>query len=293
MLASTRNLYVETIRSNKSAIEKYSQFFTNESAGTPDQGLVSEVDDIFRRLHDHCDLPQFADTLPALSPEAMMKHATGTNSKFSFVYEFLVELKDINTRILVLSQPGVAAENLEAICQTAQISYTVLDRYIADGSNSAGLSVVLGTTEMEPTDRTLLGLDAVILFDSAARKVWQDRPSSAPVLSLVVANSIEHIDLKLPHNIDDLERRSAIGFALAVSKSFISSPSRMPEPNEVASLFADFIKDPSQELDWEPLALPPRFFDFYVSSQAFESQRAGITSLPNGRKRALVSCILL
>lgn len=289
MLASTRNLYVETIRSSRSAIEKYSQFFTAESAGSPDEQLVSEVDDIFRRLHDHCDLPQYASSIPPLSREAMTRRATGTNCKFLFVYELLRELKDSNMRILVLSQPGVAADNIEAICETEQLNYTELDRYIAVGDDAEGLTVILGTTEVEISDRSLLGVDAVILFDSPARQVWQDRSSGAIVLSLVVANSIEHIDLQLPHNLDDLERRSAIGLALSVSKSVISSPDRMQEPNELAALFADFIKDPAHELGWEPRALPASFFDFYLNSQALESQRAGATSLPNGRKRLLVS----
>lgn len=289
MLASTRSLYVETLRSNKSAIAKYGAFFTTESAGSPDEQLISEVDDIFRRLHDHCDLPQFASSIPPLATEAMMKHATGTNSKFSFVYEFLKELKDTNTRILVLSQPGVAADNLEAIYETAEFKYTELDRYMAVGGETEGLMVILGTTEMEVFDRPLHGVDAVILFDRAARHVWQNLSPGAIVLSLVVANSIEHIDLQLPDTLDDLERRSAMGFALAASQSVISDPDRMLEPNELAVLFADFIKDPTHELDWEPRPLPAHFLDYYSSSQAPESQGVAATTLPIGRKRLLVS----
>lgn len=291
MLASTRNLYVETIRSNKSTLDKYSRFFTAESAGTPDDQLISEVDDIFRRLHEHCDLPQFADSIPPLSTEAMMRHATGTNSKFSFVYELFMGLKDTRGRILVLSQPGVAAKNLEAICQTAQIHYTELDRYVTAGDNSDGLSVILGTTEMEVFDWPTTDLHAVILFDSTARQVWRDRPSDTIVLSLVVANSIEHIDLQLSHDhsrMDELERRNAIGFALAVSKGIISSPDSMLEPNELAGLFADFIKEPAHGLDWEPIALPAQFLDYYLTSQALGTQLPEATAQPNGRKRPLV-----
>lgn len=291
MLASTRNLYVETIRSNRSAMEKYRHFFTTESAGTPDDHLISEVDDIFRRLHEHCDLPQFADSIPPLSTEAMMRHATGTNSKFSFVYELLAEPRGAAGRVLVLSQPGVVADNLEAIYQTAQLNYTGLDHYMAGGDDtdgSDGLTVILGTTETGAFDRPLLGVDAVILFDRTARQVWRDRSPGPIVLSLVVANSIEHIDLELPQDMDELERRNAIGFALEVSKSIISSPDRMQEPNELAGLFADFIKDPAHGLDWEPLTLPAQFFDFYLGSQVLETQRPGATSQPNGRKRLLV-----
>lgn len=293
MLASTRSLYIDTLRSNKSAIAKYGAFFTTDSASVPDGRLISEVDDIFRRLHDHCDLPQFSGSIPPLSTEAMMKHATGTNSKFSFVFELLKELRETDTRVLILSRPGVTADHLEAIYEAAGFHHVDLDRYNAAEDDTGDLTVIHGTTDMgETLDRQIPAVDVAVLFDRAARQAWQDRVDCAPsvvTLSLVVANSIEHIDLQLPDRLDDLERRNAIGFALAASQSVISDPAQMPEPNELAVLFADHIRDPTHELDWEPRALPSQFFDYFLSSQAIESQRTTTTSLPVGRKRLLVS----
>lgn len=290
MLASTRQLYVETLRSNKSAIAKYGAFFTSESAGNPGEKLISEVDNVFQSLHDHCDLPQFVGSIPSMDAKGMTNHATGTNSKFAFVDEFLKQLALTDLRVAVISQPGLAIDYLEAICETAKIDSIALDRYMAVGHERGGLTVVLGTTEMEVFDRPLHGITAVILLDSAARSVWKDHTQGAIILSLAIANSIEHIDLLLSDTLDDLERRSAMGFALAASQSIISEPQRMEEPDEIAAMFSEFIRDPmDNELDWEPAVLPAHFFDFYPSTQALESQRTAGTTQSNGRKRLLVS----
>jgi hypothetical protein len=296
MLASTRSLYIDTLRSNSAAMARYSSFFATDSAGNPDEQLISEVDDVYRRLHEHCDLPQFATSIPRLDPKAMMKHATGTNSKYSFVYEFIEELKHENVRVLIVSQPGLAADYLETIYKFSRVTTVDLEAYMADMATSPldldGFTVIFATSEMEGLARSLIEVDAVILFDAAARQVWQDQADGAHVLSLVVANSIEHIDMQLPDSLDDLERRNAMNFALVTSKNLINDPSRMTDPDKLGALFADFVKDPAQGMDWEPYAIPDEMFDFYMSSQVGESQRhqdAPAHASSNGRKRLLVN----
>ncbi|KAB5575553.1 hypothetical protein GE09DRAFT_1092467 [Coniochaeta sp. 2T2.1] len=284
MLASTRGMYTAAIKSNQAPMKKLSEYFLTESAATPDRELVAEVDDIFRRLYEYCDLPQFNDSIPPLDTDAKRRHSTGTNAKYAFVYELFMELRDSVKHVLVVSQPGVPVDNFKAICQSSGFYYTKLEEYDRMDDTTDGLTVIISTSDAISAD--LPQLDAVILFDSAAREAWKvlgiDNP--AITIDLAVANSIEHIDMMLTEPKGSLERRAATGFALASSLDMILSPRKMLEPHDLASMFANFIKDPAEEPRYVPYTLPESFFDSYLSSQ---SQRIVGTSLPNGRKRGL------
>ncbi|KAB5531276.1 hypothetical protein GE09DRAFT_1146525 [Coniochaeta sp. 2T2.1] len=284
MLASTRVLYTAAIKSNQAPLKKLSEYFLTESAATPDRELVAEVDDIFRRLYEYCDLPQFNDSIPPLDTDAKRRHSTGTNAKYAFAYELFMELRDSVKHILVVSQQGVPVDNFKAICQSSGFYYTKLEEYDRMDDTTDGLTVIISTSDAISAD--LPQLDAVILFDSAAREAWKVLGIDSPAITidLAVANSIEHIDMVLTEPKGSLERRAATGFALASSLDVILSPRKMPEPHDLALMFANFIKDPAEEPHYAPYALPESFFDSYLSPQ---SQRTVATSFPNGRKRGL------
>ncbi|KXX81336.1 Citron Rho-interacting kinase [Madurella mycetomatis] len=301
MAANTRSIYLETIAENKATMIEFGEVFANSFSNLPDAELVAKMDRVFEQLLGLCDLPAYNDTLLELGTGAMMKHATGSNSKFSFVYEFLNGLWDINARVLILSQPGRVFDYLQAIVSAAEFPYTVLGQGDVAGQARGGMFVILAVAGQ---DLTMVqgGIDVVLAFDHAARSV--ELPAtlgydsiSPIVLSLVVTYSLEHIDQQLLQqepDLDGLERKNALNLATAAAKEHLKNPERgYPEPHEAAEIFANFLRSPEAGLAWEPHPLPAGVFELWLSSQdrvqesPNELQQAEVSNMSSSRKRRL------
>jgi hypothetical protein len=303
MAANTRAKYLETISENKATMIQFGEIFANSSYSAPDPSLVAKIDAIFERLLDLCDLPAYDNDLPELNKEGMMKHATNSNSKFSFVYEFLNSLWDINVRVLILSQPGRVFEYLEAVVSATDIPYSFLAEEGLSGQEpTEGAFVILAVTGQDLA-KVQGGVDVVIAFDHTSRSVelppTLGYESMAPiVLSLVATFSLDHIDQQLAQDdqdLDALERKNALNLATAMAKEYLRNPERQyTEPHEAAKTFANFLRHPEIGLDWEPHPLPSSIFEVWMSSQERpqESQTQegdDAPAGPAGRKRPLVS----
>ncbi|AEO56413.1 hypothetical protein MYCTH_2301313 [Thermothelomyces thermophilus ATCC 42464] len=300
MAANTRAKYLDTVSENKSTLIQFGEVFSNSFSDVPDASLVSKVDAIFEQLLNLCDLPAYDEDLPELGKVDMMKHATNTNSKFSFVYELLQELRDINLRFLIFSQPGRVFEYLEAVISTTGCPYTVLGQEGPTGQlvPAEGASVVLATVGQDLTK--VQGVDVVIAFDHAARSAELPQTlgfeSTAPIImSLVAIYSLDHIDQQLDlveQDLDSLERRNALNVATATAMDYLRNPDRQnSEPHEAAKKFAAFLRNPEVGLDWEPHPLPADIFEIWLSSQERtqnESRTQSHAQMGAGdRKRAL------
>lgn len=300
MAANIRAAYLDIIAENKATMINFGDVLAN-SDSSPEPALVAKLDSIFERLLNLCDLPAYHDDLPELSKGERMKHATNSNSKFSFVYEFLHGLWDINARILVLCQPGRVFEYLEAVVSTTDCPYSVLAQSGEDSSaqSTDGTSVILAVAGQDLSN--VQGIDVVIAFDHTARSVELPATlgyeSMAPiVLSLVATYSLDHIDQQLiEQDLTSLERRNALNMASATALEYLRNPERQyVEPHEAAKTFANFLRNPEIGLDWEPHPLPADIFEVWLSSQTQNSQtQVHQPDIPsgsgNGRKRPLVS----
>ena len=308
MAANTRATYLETIKENKATMIKFGEAFSNAYSTVPDESLVAKIDAIFERLLNLCDLPAYDHDLPDLGKEEMMKHATNSNSKFSFVYEFLDGLWDLNARILILSASGRAFDYLEAVISATDCPYTILGQEGSTGQEATeGISVVLAVAGQ---DLSIVegGIDVVIAFDHAARSVelpvTLGYDTMAPViLSLVATYSLDHISQQLLQaeqdmdSLDSFERRNALILATAKAMDYLKNPeSQHIAPHEAAKTFANFLRSPDIGLEWEPHPLPADLFEIWLSSQeraqASQARAHHEDVLMNGpaiRKRPLVS----
>ena len=303
MAANARSIYLDAISENKATMIAFGNVFANSCSSVPDETLVAKMDSIFERLQRICDLPAYDDSLPEMGKEEMMKHATNSNSKYSFVYEFLNGLWDMNVRVLILSQPGRVFDYLEAVVSAARFPYTVLGQENSTGQSTEGLSVILAVAGQD-LSKIQGGVNVILAFDQAARSVelptslgYESMPTV--VISLVVTYSLEHLDqhlLQIEPDLDGLERKNALNLATAAAKEYLRNPERgYPEPHEAAEMFANFVRCPDGGLAWEPHPLPGNIFDLWLSSQdaAPESQGEALRGdLPvgvSGRKRPSVS----
>ncbi|KAA8630445.1 hypothetical protein SMACR_06639 [Sordaria macrospora] len=296
MAANSRPQYLETIDKNKVAMEEFCQAFRESHPAVPSDTLTAKIDSIFQRLGELCDLPAYADTIPAMTPTEMMKHATGTNTKFSFIYEFLHLARDLNARVLILCRPGRTFDYLEAVVSTPGFNYNVLgrDEPSSPDDTSDGLWVVLASPDQDLS--AIRGpIDVVIKFDHETRSTRLPSGLVPVVLSLVVSYSLEHVDLQLnqmEHELSGLEKKNALTLAIATPTArrlFVNPPDDGHEPHKVAELFACLLQNPDNDLSWEPQVLPADVFDGWLNSQdRMESAQHVLPSRDaTGRKRHL------
>lgn len=300
MAANTRASYLEIISENKSALIAFAEFFSTSFSQVPNAPLVAQIDSVFDNLFKLCDLPPHDDDLPDLNKEHMMKHATNSNSKFSFVHEFLNNLWGLNSRVLLVSQPGRVYEYLEAIASVADHPYTILGQgepQLSAGYDTDRASVILATTDQD-LSQVQGAVDVVILHDHTARSV--EIPTtlvyeSTLVLSLVATYSLDHIDQQLNDiepELDDLTRRNALVLGLGSARDYIRSPVRdhfNVDPHDAAKTFTSFLRNPEGGLDWDSHPLPSDVLDFWGSSQERgQDSQVDPTAGSSSRKRALV-----
>ncbi|KAK3680634.1 hypothetical protein B0T22DRAFT_382286 [Podospora appendiculata] len=296
MAANTRAQYLNTITENQETMYEFSNAFTTSHSATPDEKLVVKMDTVFEQLLDLCDLPTYAADLPLLTPAEMMKHATGTNSKFSFVYEFLNELKDVHCRVLIISRPGHVFQYLAAVLAAADFNHAILGQGDTAEFDPNELSVILAMADQDLT--AIHGnIDVVVIFDHVAREVdlpatlgYDDMPPV--VLTLIATYSLEHISLQLEesgYEVEGIERKNALNLTIASAKDLLRAPEEAPEPHQAAEIFANFLKS-ADNIPAEHQILPDRIFDIWLNSQESlgEPHLGGdLTSTLGSRKRPI------
>jgi len=305
LAANARQLYADLIKEHRPIIEEFSSAFTNDVASVPSAIARAGVDLMFEKLLDLCDLPAYADSIPDMSEADMMKHATNSNSKFSFLYEFLEDIRNVDGRLLVLSKPGRVADYVKAVVASTGLEL----RRLNDGTRQQGkdptspLNIVLGDTNMSMSDLPD-DVDVVIGFDQESRSSSLFKrylslsafANSPTVLSLVAAQTLEHLDLRFSRAMDVMERKNALVISVFQSIPYLLEPGRgYPEPDELALIFGSQIKEPRDDFLWDPQPIPDDIFEVYLSSQAqlrstqeSTAQQEAEVAKPNGRKRHLV-----
>lgn len=297
MAANTRSEYLSRISGeNGKTMVNFGRVFAESLDAVPSDELLAKMDRIFQQLLDLCDLPAWVHDVTELNTDAMWKHATGTNSKFSFVFEFLSDIRDLDTRVLILCRSGYTFQYLEALLSAPGFSYSILgqDPVKEEGE---GLVVTLASADQD-LSIAQGAVDIVISFDHVARTVDLSQvfsPSVTPlVLFLVVTHSIEHIDLQLGSEPRGIERKNALNLAIGTARELelLKSPEASSEPHEIAKKFARYVRNPEIDLIWEESQVPDQVLDCWLSSQAntqdqLLSRQGTIDSL--NRKRRLVS----
>ncbi|KAK3374020.1 hypothetical protein B0T24DRAFT_657686 [Lasiosphaeria ovina] len=298
MAASTRAQYLKTISDNKATMIEFGEVFTRSFTRLPSDSLVRRIDAVFERFLELCDLPAYADTFAPMEKGEMSRHATNSNPKFSFIHEFLNSLKNTKICILIISRPGRTFDYLEAVVSAGGIHHQVLGREnpispaVSGGPNE--LNVILAAAGQDLSSING-GVEVVIAFDHDAREVSLPQTlgydeSTPLVLNLVVTYSLEHIDMQLGSGLDGLERKNALNVAIASAQDILKNPEPgYSEPHEAAEIFASFIKNPGDDLDWEPQALPSNLFEHWLSTQGTQGSQAEESQSQNElsvRKRA-------
>lgn len=300
--SATRDMYLRVLAEHKQTIIEFNSAFSS-APRIPDADLVASMDTVFRKLRNLCDLPPYSGDLHSLPRDDIVKYATSTNSKFVFTHELLQALRGSSgIRVLIISQPGRVFEYLEAVVAASTANYMVLGR---DGStehngDDANPTVILADTECNLAE-IHTEVEVVVKFDVAARSVKVppslDYVEGLPMtLVLVSMHTLEHIDLELGDELQGLERKNALNVVTVLTKELLRSPQDdYPEPHQAADLFAAFLKNPDNDIDWSPQPIPEKYLEIWAGSQSNQlestqgSKAPRSESLAAGRKRSHVS----
>lgn len=297
--ASLRPLYDETLLNARQDVTEFSQVFNNEIFVAPNEALVSRIDQLFGQLSNICDYPPDAvgTVLADLPSSQLAKYACDSNSKFSFVYEFLEGLcKD--TKILIVARSVDLLRLLAHLAEAARVECTceaIGNRTSIYSESAAQVTLALPRDSVQVFD-----FDVVIAFDRSfatsrashgLETVDKAAGTKKPrLLTLVTTHSIEHIDLHVPEEMSHLERKSALLIGIARARKLVSDPERgYAEPHELAGVFVDYFNGKSDAIILEPVPLPDDVLDIYLGTQSQPPIPPVSLAETDGRKRKLVN----
>jgi hypothetical protein len=296
MQASRRPYYGEVIKDHKAEIQAFSRFFTGETRGKPDDGLVEKIDDLFDRLFGICDYPQdvIGSSLENQPSSDIAKYSCDANSKFCFLFELMSALDGKEQGILVVVRSQELMRLIFAVTEVARIecsAESISKR--TDYPSVTRITLALSTEEFDPFNfDVVIGYDFHFSRSSIARQLYTKSTRKSPlVLLLVTTHSIEHVNLHHWDKVSDLEAKNAILACTVSAGRYLEDPERgYGEPHKVAEVFAAYLNGHTDTLNWEPQTIPDDVLDIFENPM---SQIRTLFSMgplhENGLKRKYVS----
>ncbi|ROT43109.1 hypothetical protein SODALDRAFT_347918 [Sodiomyces alkalinus F11] len=276
--ANIRPLYIETMLQYKREMERFSELWNDDAP--IDQDLIAKIDRLFAELLDLCDYPASLgdEDLRKLSVPDVKKYAFGTNTKLFFVGRF-VEPLDVDKRVLIVARSEKLRGYLEAIVSPHSMKDGGEDRC------APFVQLIAPDQDVNPGEFDIvIGFDSGYASSAVARSLQSIEHDQQPmVVHLVIAFSIDHFQMAIPTDMEELARKSALLVSLFQSRSYISSYEGQP----VDDVVTEFVKqtiDPDPNFVWEPEELPSILLDYYGSTQRSQTQLYVDDSEPRKRK---------
>jgi hypothetical protein len=264
LAAMVRNVYKATITNCKRDIMA---FLNNDEM---DPGILEQMDSMveeLKMLTDHQDLTTEMSLSQSNVPdEHQAKWAETCSTKCLFVRYMLSNLRKEEKHIAILARPGRMLDILESILKVNGFIYERPDRPSQSNNRAIGpLRVTLLPTGVTGGQYVVNRADAVIAFDETFRLA--ERYSNilrthlyepgrlAPLISLVVAYSAEHLELCLPVFDDPVERKVClVDFIVQKRESLGELDEGLLEPQQAAAAVAQYLHfdDPSWPLPQIP-----------------------------------------
>ena len=175
----------------------------------PDPSVVEGIELMIKDLELICDHPDLISqdfSSQRMVPEgAQAGYAENVSTKCIFLAEFLEAIRTFETHVAILVRPGRMLEILEALLRWHEYSYDRPDRPDFVSHNGRGpLKITLLPTGLGERQFSITPASIVIAFDRSfqgekyandLRVDPVDPKKLAPLISLIVTQSIEHLQL--------------------------------------------------------------------------------------------------
>lgn len=253
MNAGCRKMYADVI--NASRRERLELL-----RGNLDQAVVTNINTMVTTLDLLCSHPDLhSDDYATQRMDTFVtqaKYAENRSTKCIFVAELLDEMREKEKHIVIVARPGRMIEILVAILKY----HKFVDQ---SGTHTefhfpGGLRVSLIPSDLS-SDR-IASADLVVAFDSTFShqpfintvRSKSSTAALAPLIHLVVAHSIEHIERVIPKTIDPEERQVRVVGCLTM----VETIGMDTNPTEIASDISSFVMTNGDDSDWPCETLP-------------------------------------
>lgn len=298
---SARDQYRMILKKNGERLEEFCA-----KSWSSDDPLVFDMQSLADQLQNYATHPDLdsLDTLtqPNVAPEIMVNWDIGQSAKFHFLGELLEMLRDRSLHIAVICQPGRLMDILETFLQGKRIQYIRCDNERKSQEASSMVAVTLLPSSGENSRAVVASADCIIGFDNsfdaqspntkAVREHMMNPGQLAPVVSLFVVNTVEHVERCVPSNFEGVERLQQIMDKTTKLRTHAGKfRTEYPKPDEAARTVVEYLveKSVNQTIPW-PVPQPDIIEGFEPLSQI--SQSSMLEDLKrdeqHGQKRPLV-----
>ncbi|CZR56735.1 uncharacterized protein PAC_06624 [Phialocephala subalpina] len=278
MVSYVRDMYNQEMRDHR----KLTAYFASDKTEVFEEGEVDDIDsllDKLRKICDHQDLYD-DDSTTQLSASQQAGFAETCSTKCMFLAALLARLKS-DLHILILVRPGRMTDIIAAILQHHGISYRLADQQPWSGGSVYGSPRV--TLHPTGTQKFLVEPPSVVLaFDSTSRdfaflndlRCNPQRYTSglAPLISLVVSHSIEHLERCFDDDIDPIQKKIRLVKCLRQLADTVGQlKPEYEDPAAAATAVANYLEEGAAAESWSLLPMP-EFDEIDLSPEASQEE---------------------
>jgi hypothetical protein len=217
MAGQARDQYRRTAKFNEELCDRFTSRKWREY-----DGILQQAEDFVQTMHNivaHIDLTN--DTTLSQSdvdPADVVEWDRSVSPKFKFLWHLFEALRGHKIEIVIMAKPGRLLDILENFLKGNQLKYSRPDmEREGDGSPISGdLTVTLLSTSGEGSSTAIrpasliLSLDHVVDVKNSRVRALRTNPTRpdylAPVVSLAIVNSVDHIERSLTPNLTGAAR---------------------------------------------------------------------------------------
>lgn len=262
LIASVRDTYGQTLRNNKQSRLDFVENENDVNAATDIDVMLDELE----KICDHLDLIDNDYATQRKEPlDIQARYAETVSTKCIFIAELIMEMRKADKHLVILSRPGRMTEILEALLIRHEFSSTdgAANHYF-DSRMDGSLQITLIELGSNLQNEQKWGpASLVVVFSSSSElnelSALRENPGKplAPVVSLVVTHSIEHLNLCIDKGIPSNDRYLLlVDYLSQIQEEVGKLGPEYPSPPEAAKALATFIVDNDPLEQW-PLAHMP------------------------------------
>lgn len=262
LAGQARDQYRKTVKYHEELVER----FTSRKWTDPPT-LLSDAEVFVQTMRDittHIDLTnETTMTQTAVDPADVVEWDRSVSTKFKLVYHLLVVLKELKMHVGLVAQQGRTLEILENFLTGMHISYARSDGSHPLEETAGPLTVTVFPSDVCEISSSVPALALVVAFGclSDAKKLSmhalrQHSGRLAPLLSLAVINSVDHIDHSVAPMFTGAHRLRIVVNCLAkLRKEAGRNDIGMASVEECSSEIARFVLMNGTEAQWPLLPI--------------------------------------
>ncbi|QSZ33828.1 hypothetical protein DSL72_005400 [Monilinia vaccinii-corymbosi] len=269
MMTQIRDVYDTTIRNKKKEIMS----FLGGSASLDSDSIEMMIEEL-KLICDHQDLIVEEPSTQSLDDSVQARYAVTISTKFLFVQQFLDSLRTSKVHVVIVARDAILPI-LEALFRSQQYNYNRPDTSMNMLGNPGEFETDLMQITLLPTwidvrDCIVAPASVVVAFDSSfsvsqGDEYYQILPfdprnpdKRAPLLWLVTANSVEHVELCIPTTLKSSDRKDRLVQYVAQTRKVVGllDTNIYPDPQQAARRAAEYVIDDSIEAEWPLNPMP-------------------------------------